>query len=90
MLRKLTIAFAAAAAIGIAFVSTEALAHGGHGGGSHGGGGFHGGFHGFHGGSFGPGFGVYPYDYGYDYECYQLRRVHTPHGLRWRRVWVCD
>jgi hypothetical protein len=89
MLRKMTIALAAAAAIGTAFASTDALAF--HGGGH---GGFGGGFHGgFHGRSFGPGFGFYPYywdDYGYDYECYQLRHVRTPHGLRWRRVWVCS
>jgi hypothetical protein len=91
MVRKLAIALAAAAAIGTAFASTEALAHGGGHGGGHGG--FHGGFHGR---GFGPGFGfgVYPYyeEYPYDYgeECYQLRRVRTPHGWRLRRVWVCN
>lgn len=24
-----------------------------------------------------------------DRDCYQSRHVHTPHGMRWRRVWVC-
>lgn len=45
----------------------------------------------------GPGFafGYYP-DYGYDDDysydagCYQPRQVHTRHGWRWRRVWVCN
>jgi len=23
-------------------------------------------------------------------NCYQSRRVHTEHGLRWRRVWTCN
>jgi hypothetical protein len=37
------------------------------------------------------GFPDYSYDYGYyDDGCYQLRRVPTPFGWRWRRVWVCD
>ncbi|ARQ00831.1 hypothetical protein CAK95_18355 [Pseudorhodoplanes sinuspersici] len=25
-----------------------------------------------------------------DDECYELQRVATPYGLRWRQVWVCD
>jgi len=79
--------------------------HGGgfHGGGFHGGG-FHGGFRGGWGGwgwwGWGPGwwgypygyypYGYYPYAYGPDYGgCYQVRRVHTSVGWRWRRVWVC-
>jgi hypothetical protein len=28
--------------------------------------------------------------HGYNRDCYQSRRVHTPYGMRWRRVWVCD
>jgi hypothetical protein len=32
--------------------------------------------------------GYYP-DYSY-YDCYDWRRVHTRHGWRWRRVYVCD
>jgi len=94
MLRKLTIALAATAAIGLAFVATEASAKGmGHGPGMHGPG-MHGGhgFRGLHGRFFGPGFGwgYYPsYAYGDDYACYQARRVATPYGWRWRRVWIC-
>ncbi|HLH94617.1 MAG TPA: hypothetical protein VKW08_05815 [Xanthobacteraceae bacterium] len=42
---------------------------------------------------FGFGFGFYPgYDYyAYDYgdDCYQWRRVRTPYGWHWARVWVC-
>lgn len=30
------------------------------------------------------------YAYDYDYDCYRTRRVHTPWGWRWRRVYVCD
>lgn len=34
------------------------------------------------------------YDYYDDYydndDCYQPRRVATPYGWRWQRVWVCD
>ena len=29
------------------------------------------------------------YDYP-DYNCWDLRRVHTPFGWRWHRVWVCS
>jgi hypothetical protein len=96
MLRKMTIALAIATA-GISIGATEASARGGHGGGFHG--------H-FHGGGFffGPGFGYFG-GYGYPYwdfpyssylyedepECYQvLRRVHTRHGWRTRRVIVCS
>jgi hypothetical protein len=94
MIRKTMIALAAVAALGTAFVATEASARsGGHGfGGHHGfsGGGFR--HHGFHRGFFGSGFGFYGYPYsayyGYD-GCYQVRRVPTPWGWRWRRVWVC-
>jgi hypothetical protein len=67
MLRKLTIALVAVAAVAF-FVPHAASARGGfgggHGGGFHGGfggGGFHGGgFHGFHGGGFHHGFGFAP------------------------------
>ncbi|MGH6663483.1 MAG: hypothetical protein ACREB2_01080 [Pseudolabrys sp.] len=44
-------------------------------------------------------FGVVPFgfydgyynDYAYDYgdDCYQVRRVRTPYGWRWRRIDVC-
>ena len=23
-------------------------------------------------------------------DCYQSRRIHTQHGVHWRRVWVCE
>jgi hypothetical protein len=38
------------------------------------------------------GFGLYAYGpdyYDYDYSCYQRRFVPTPHGWRWRLIWVC-
>ena len=38
------------------------------------------------------GFGSPGYDYDYYYyddSCYQLGRVPTRYGWRWRRVWVC-
>lgn len=57
----------------------------------------HDGRHHHHGRSFA--FGVVPFgyyddyynDYAYDYndDCYQLRRVHTRYGWRWRRIDVC-
>jgi hypothetical protein len=84
MFRKAMIAAAAMMVLGAAAIPTEASAHW-HGGGWHGG---------WHGGWRGPGWGFYgaPYAYGpgpyYD-RCYQVRRVPTPYGLRWRRVWVC-
>ena len=51
---------------------------------------FRGGHHHGWGGGFGGlyAFGGWPY-YG-DGDCYQLRRVLTPYGWRWRRFWVCD
>jgi hypothetical protein len=80
MLRKLVIAFAAVAAIGVAAIPTGASAA------WHGHGGWHGGWR-------GPGWGFYgPYAYGpgpFYGGCYRVRRVPTPYGLRWRRVWVC-
>ena len=87
MLRKFTIVSAAIAAIAAGMAVTEAVAKGGHGGG-HGG---HGGFHGHFGGPvFAPeyGWGYFAYDDGYD--CHQFRRVPTPYGWRWLRVWVCN
>jgi hypothetical protein len=30
----------------------------------------------------------YAYDYDYD-DCYQVRRIRTPYGWRWRRIDVC-
>ncbi|HEX2655223.1 MAG TPA: sulfur globule protein precursor [Xanthobacteraceae bacterium] len=87
MFRKLVIALAASAALAAAFASGEASArpvgflgppvHAGH--------------HHHHGGFFfgGPLFAGYPYAYDYYGGCYQVRRVPTPVGLRWRRVWVC-
>ena len=42
----------------------------------------------------GPFFGFYGgyYDYYPNYydDCYQVRRVRTAHGWRWRRIYVCD
>jgi hypothetical protein len=63
------------------------------GGGSHYGGHWHGGKR-----WGGAGWGFYGYpSFGYAYsepdyysECYRNLRVRTRHGLRWRRVWVCD
>jgi hypothetical protein len=81
MLRKLTIALAAVAAIGVAAIPTTASAR------WHGGGGWHGGWRGP-----GWGWGYYPYAYGpgpYYGGCYRTRRVRTPYGWRWRRVYVC-
>jgi hypothetical protein len=42
-------------------------------------------------GFFGPyGYWDNPYwDYPYDDGCYQVVRMHTPYGLRWRQVNVC-
>ena len=84
MFRKTMIAAAAIMAIGVAAIPTDASAR------------WHGGWHGgwYGGGWRGPGWGFYgyPYAYGpgpYYGGCYQVRRVPTPYGLRWRRVWVC-
>lgn len=101
MLRKLALAFVAAASLGaVALAPTVASAagHGGHGGGHggwHGGGG-HGGWHGGHGGWHGGGYhrgwgGPHfyvggPYAYG---GCTVRRLVPTPWGPRWRWVNRC-
>jgi hypothetical protein len=78
MLRKLTIAFAAAASLSaVALAPTAASAK------FWGGGGWGGGFH--HGHFGGIGIGV---DY-VDDGCYVTRRVMTPYGYRLRTVNVC-
>jgi hypothetical protein len=96
MLRKIVIALAAAATLGVgALASSPASAHwGGHWGGGHFG--FHRGFY-FH-----RAFVGHPYFFhrrfafvggplyiGDDYGCWRFRRVPTYWGWRWRRVWVC-
>jgi hypothetical protein len=90
-MKKLIVALAAVAAVGMAALPSDASAQGRGHGGWHGGGGYHGG--GWRGGWRGPGFGFYgaPYAYGSGYYggCYRTVRVSTPYGLRWRRVWVC-
>ena len=79
MLRKLTLALVAAAALGaMALAPTAASAGGG------------GGFGGFHHHHWGPGFGIGYIGGGYgDDGCYVTRRVPTPFGYRWRTVNVC-
>jgi len=78
MFRKLAIAFAATAALGVAALaptSASAFPH-------------HHWHHGWHGG-----FGVGFYGPGYvaGPDCYVVKRlVDTPVGPRWRRVTVCD
>ena len=81
MFRKLTIAFAATAALGAAaFAPTAASAFPYH---YH-----HHWHHGWHGGF---GFGLYAPVYDAGPDCYVVRRVvDTPVGPRWRRVTVCD
>lgn len=44
----------------------------------------------FVGGPFFGFYGGYYNDYAYYDDCYQVRRVRTPYGWRWRRVYVCD
>lgn len=84
MFRKLTLAFAASAALGAAAMSpTTASAHGwrgghwGHGWGHH--------YHGV-GFSFGP---VYAGPQYVDDGCYVTRRVRTTHGIRLRTINLC-
>jgi hypothetical protein len=80
MLRKLTLALAAFAALGAAALSpTAASAHGWHGGGHWGHGGHGWGHHS------GVGFGFSPVYAGpryVDNGCYATRRVRTAHGIR--------
>ena len=88
MLRKLSLAAAAAVSLGVAALApTSASAWGG---------GWHGGWHpGWHGGfshhyGYGPRFyvGGPAYSYGYG-GCYARRLVPTPWGPRWRLVNRC-
>jgi hypothetical protein len=88
MLRKLSLAAAAAVSLGVAALApTSASAWGG---------GWHGGWHpGWHGGfyhhyGYGPRFyvGGPAYSYGYG-GCYARRLVPTPSGPRWRLVNRC-
>ncbi|OKO82851.1 sulfur globule protein precursor [Bradyrhizobium sp. AS23.2] len=83
MLRKLSLAAVAAAALGAALAPTSASAH------WHGGWGWHGG--GWHGG-YGWGASRYyvggPVSYGYG-GCYVRRLVPTPWGPRWRLINRC-
>jgi hypothetical protein len=73
MLHKTIIALAAIIAIG-AIMPTEASAR------------WHGGW-----GWRGPGWGYAyaPGPYYYAGGCWQPRRIGTPYGWRWRRVWIC-
>ena len=98
MLRKITIALAAASLLGAAAIPTDALAFG-RGGGFHGGfggGGFSRGFagHGFVGRGFGPGFrghrfgpgvglGLGVLGLGLGYGAYSSCYAWTPYGYRW-------
>lgn len=85
MLRKLTIALAATAALGAAALvptAASAFPHKGH----HG----HHGHYGHYGWRSGIGIGFYAPVYA-GADCYVVkRRVQTPVGPRWRRVTVCD
>jgi hypothetical protein len=88
MLRKLSLAAAAAVSLGVAALAPTAA--------SAWGGGWHGGWHpGWHGGfyhhyGYGPRFyvGGPAYNYGYG-GCYARRLVPTPWGPRWRLVNRC-
>ena len=83
MLRKVTLALAAAASLSaMALAPTSASA--GFKGGNWGGGNWGGGWHHHH----GFGFGVGYIGGGYD-GCYQTRRVSTPYGVTFRTVNVC-
>jgi hypothetical protein len=93
MIRKVLLALGTAAALAISVPTVAGAAPHGHFGGGHFGGGHFGGGH-FGGGGLSFGFGIgapysYGYGYGYGYGCSELRRVWTPYGLRWHRVWVC-
>jgi len=81
MLRKLTLAIAAAASLSVMALAPSAASAKGWGGGW---GGF-GGYHHFH----GPRFGVAYVGYDDD-GCYVVRRVPTPYGYRLRTINVCD
>lgn len=104
MLRRTILILLAVTAVGLGTV-TGASARGGgghggfHGGGFHGGGFHRGGFGGYgFGGYYGGYYGGYPFAYPYAYggyedegSCYLVRRrIATRHGVRIRRVEVCD
>lgn len=79
MFRKITIALAATAALGVAALAPTAASAGPHG---------HHGHHGWHGGI---GIGLYAPAYYAGPDCYVVKRlVETPVGPRWRRVTVCN
>jgi hypothetical protein len=80
MFRKLTLALVAAASLSAMALAPTAASAGWKGGGW--GGGWHHHHHGFGIGFIGGGYG------GYD-GCYQVRRVPTPYGYRFRTVNVC-
>jgi hypothetical protein len=79
MFRKLTLALVAAASLGAMALAPTAASAGGGGGW---GGGWHHHHHGFGIGFIGGGYGGYE-------GCYQVRRVPTPYGYRFRTVNVC-
>jgi hypothetical protein len=94
-MKKILICAIAALAVLGAPQLAEARGGGHGGGGGHwGGGGWHGGY-GFRGYGYGFGYGYPYYGYPYAYEDYgpscfnRLKRVHTKHGWRTRRVTVC-
>jgi hypothetical protein len=79
----ITLVASAALALGASAAFAEPHGHGG--GGVHFGGGH------FGGPAFSFGFAApYAYDYDSDYGCYAMRRVWTPFGWRWHRVYVCN
>lgn len=81
MLRKLTLALAATAALGAAALAPTAASAGGWHGHHH---------HWGHGWGYGIGFSPLVVSGGYDDSgCYVQRRVRTPYGVRWRTVNVC-
>jgi hypothetical protein len=80
MFRKLTLALVAAASLGAMALAPTAASAGG--GGGWGGGWHHHHHHGFGIGFIGGGYGGYE-------GCYQVRRVLTPYGYRFRTVNVC-
>jgi hypothetical protein len=80
MLRKLTLALAATAALGAAALAPTAASAGG----------WHGHHHWGHGWGYGFGFSPIIVSGGYDDSgCYVQRRIRTPYGIRWRTVNVC-
>jgi hypothetical protein len=91
MLRKLIIMSAALAALSTATATGALAMHGGHWGGGHPAGGWghvhhNFAFHNRHHRRFA--FIGAPFAFGD--ECVVVRRVWTPWGWHWRRIWVCD